>query len=76
MGSNPTSSATLIKAAVPVGQFLPDLVGIVLLDVMDSRSDIHDLEIFQVLPTPGHNRSAQDHSRLGVKEQLRQLRFL
>ncbi len=76
MGSNPTSSAILMKAAVPSRQFLPDPVGVVLLDVMNSRSDIHDLEILQVLPTPCHNRSTHDYSRLGVKEKLRQLGFL
>ncbi len=65
-----------MKAAVPICQFLPDSVGVVLLDVMDSRSDIYDLEILQVLPTPCHNGSAQDDARLAVKEQLGQLGFL
>ena len=51
-----SSRGGLRKAAVPIRQFLPDPVGVVLLDVMDSRSDIHYPEILQVLPTPCHNR--------------------
>ena len=54
----------------------PNSIGVVLLDVMNSRFVFHDLEILQVLPTPSHNGSAQDHSRLGVKEQLGKLGFL
>jgi hypothetical protein len=72
----PTRRATLLKALIPLGQLFADQMGIVLLQEVNSLSDIHHFQILQVLLAPLHDRGLHNRARRGLEEKLREIRLL
>ena len=74
--SQTLASTPRLQTAVPLGQFGPDEMWVVLLDEMNARANVDHFQIREILLTPRNSFSFDDQSWVGGEEQLRQLGLL
>src|SRR5712692_7592216 len=65
-----------LQRLVPASQFRSDVMGVILLEVVDPRSDISCCEVLEVLLTPLHQWRSNNGTWRGIQQELGQFRPL